>query len=188
MDKEAIHELIFQIKNGDLSVLKEVYLTHRKPFLKFGERYNLAEADLLDIYQDSILALFDNIKNGKIDSLESSLKTYIFSIGKYMIFKNLKRLDKVQATALDMERLKYYTDEVSDNQAFDKEDIALYKACFNQLGKQCQELLQLFYYRGYTLEDIQETLNYDNYNVVKSQKSRCLKHLKELINKRKHGL
>ncbi len=188
MDKDTIHELIIQIKNGDLSILKDVYVEHRIPFLKFGVQYGLDEADLLDIYQDSILALFDNVKNGKIDSLQSSLKTYIFSIGKYMIFKKIKRLEKVQVSTLDIDRLKHYTDEVKNGEEFDQEELTLYKTSFNRLGKQCQQLLQLFYYRGYTLEDIKETLEYDNYNVVKSQKSRCLKQLKELIHKRRYGI
>jgi RNA polymerase sigma factor (sigma-70 family) len=54
---------------------------------------------------------------------------------------------------------------------------------FEQLGDKCQKVLKLFYYDGFTLEEIQKQLNYDNYNVVKSQKSRCLKTLKELISK-----
>jgi DNA-directed RNA polymerase specialized sigma24 family protein len=43
-------------------------------------------------------------------------------------------------------------------------------------------VLKLFYYNGFTLEEIQQHLNYGNYNTVKSQKSRCLKNLKDLIN------
>ena len=58
--------------------------------------------------------------------------------------------------------------------------IQLQKA-FVTLGKKCKEVLSLFYYRGYTIDEICTRLNYDNKNVVKSQKSRCIKQLKDKI-------
>jgi DNA-directed RNA polymerase specialized sigma subunit len=41
--------------------------------------------------------------------------------------------------------------------------------------------LQLFYYEEKKLDEIQEQLGYTSKDVLKSQKSRCLKQLKELI-------
>ena len=52
---------------------------------------------------------------------------------------------------------------------------------FGALGKQCQELLTLFYYRGYTIQEIMEAENYNSENVVKAAKSRCMKTLRERI-------
>lgn len=187
MDKEQFQILFEQLKNGNTSVLETIYKEYRNPFLSFGSKYSIDQEELLDIYQDSIIALFDNISNGKVESLDSSLKTYLFSIGKYMIFKKLKRIEKIDELSIDVARLKNYTVLIDDENEFSSNELNLFKNCFNKLGNQCQELLQLFYYRGYTLEEIQEKLSYDNYNVVKSQKSRCLRHLKELINSTKQN-
>ena len=52
---------------------------------------------------------------------------------------------------------------------------------FGALGKKCQELLTLFYYRGYTIQEIMEAENYNSENVVKAAKSRCMKTLRERI-------
>lgn len=185
MNRDQVHEIIEQLKNGDLSVLETIYIENRKPFLRFSSRYNLTKEELLDIYQDSILAFVDNVKNGKIESLESTLRTYLFSIGKYMIFKKMKVNERLEVLPPDLERLSLYVQEIEDGR--DKEEIALFNDCLKQLGKQCQELLRMFYYRGFDLEEIQEILGYDNYNVVKSQKSRCLKHLKTILNSKKNG-
>ena len=57
----------------------------------------------------------------------------------------------------------------------------LLRTHFNKLGKKCRELLTLFYYRGLTIDDIVEFAGYTNGSVVRSQKSRCLKSLKEMI-------
>lgn len=181
MNKEQIHALIERIKKGDKTELGNLYAEYRKPFLKFASRFNLEREELLDLYQDSVIALMDNIHNGNIDTLESSLKTYLFSIGKFMAFKKLKRLDKMNETALDVDRLDQYVHEIETGNEFDKEEIALFKQSYMKMGKKCQEVLNLYYYRGFSHEEIQEVLGYDNYNVVKSQKSRCLKQLKSLV-------
>jgi DNA-directed RNA polymerase specialized sigma subunit len=52
----------------------------------------------------------------------------------------------------------------------------------NQLGEQCKKILDLFYYQSKNLAAICKLLNYENTDVVKSQKSRCLKQLKQIIN------
>ena len=186
MEKEQVQKLIERIRTGDNQVLGAIYTEYRKPFLRFAQSFNLEKEDLLDLYQDSILAFVDNIKNGKIDTLNSSLKTYIFSIGKYMAYKKLKRQAKMEQSPLDSKRLSLYMEEIEDNNEYDKEEIELFNTCFSKLGKQCQKLLKLYYYRGFTMDEIQKELAYDNYNVVKSQKSRCLKQLKLQVNNLKN--
>lgn len=57
----------------------------------------------------------------------------------------------------------------------------LLKEHFKGLGAKCQELLTLFYYRGYTIQEIMEKGDYNSENVVKAAKSRCMKTLKERI-------
>lgn len=186
MSKTQVQHILDRLKQEDSQVLASLYKTNRTPFLKFANKYNLNEDDLLDIYQDSILAFYDNVRFGKLTQLDCSIKTYIFSIGKFMIFKKLKALSKVDDTPIDFKRLETYYHEATSETISDI-DLKHFNAGFKKLGSQCQELLKLFYYQGLSLTDIQNELNYDNYNVVKSQKSRCLKHLKSLVEKEQNG-
>jgi RNA polymerase sigma-70 factor (ECF subfamily) len=59
----------------------------------------------------------------------------------------------------------------------------LLKKYYGHLGDRCKSILNLFYYQGYNLDEIRDILNYSNKKVLKSQKSRCIKQLKDLINK-----
>ena len=59
----------------------------------------------------------------------------------------------------------------------------LLKKYYDELGDRCKSVLNLFYYQGYNLDEIREILNYSNKKVLKSQKSRCIKQLKNLLNK-----
>ncbi|HNJ59041.1 MAG TPA: hypothetical protein PLH33_08390, partial [Chitinophagaceae bacterium] len=64
-----------------------------------------------------------------------------------------------------------------------EEQTALLQKHFEQLGEQCRKMLTLFYYEEKKLEEIMHLMNYDNKDVVKSQKHRCLKQLKNLMGK-----
>ncbi|MGK0414378.1 MAG: putative DNA-binding protein YlxM (UPF0122 family) [Polaribacter sp.] len=55
------------------------------------------------------------------------------------------------------------------------------RAHFKKLGKKCQEVLTLFYSRGLSIDEIVEHSDYTDGSVVRSQKSRCLKTLKDMI-------
>src|SRR5690554_7270331 len=88
MDKE--NRLIRLIKSGDKSSLESVYTLYKKEFLLYSNRFSLSHGDVLDIYQDTIIALHNNIMSGKLETLSCSLKTYLFTIGKYQIYNRMK--------------------------------------------------------------------------------------------------
>lgn len=73
--------------------------------------------------------------------------------------------------------------EEIDPYGMDLEDekAILLQTAYRKLGQKCREVLRLFYYEGKKLDEIQQTLRYDSKDTVKSQKSRCLKQLKEIV-------
>lgn len=169
-------ELIKKIKEGDEEALRYIYQTNRKGFIDFSVRFNLEKEDVLDIYQDAVIVFYENARKGKLDFLKSTITTYIFAIGKYKIYALLKRerneipLDEVSAETLLMQDEEFTADA----------QVKRLQKALGALGSKCRELLTLFYYEGKKLEEIQEKLGYESRDVLKSQKSRCLKKLKEL--------
>src|SRR5690606_28868566 len=148
MNKER--QWIQSLQNGNTAILDEIYLQYKGGFLEFAKRYPIDPDVVLDIYHDSVIALYENIVQGKVNGLKSSIKTYLYAIGKF-------KIDTAE------ERLK------------------LLQRAYLQLGPKCQQMLHLFYYRGLKLDDIQREMSYESKDTVKSQKSRCLKQLKEII-------
>lgn len=175
--------IISELKQGSRDMLKKVYLANRNEFFKFANRFRMKEEDVEDVYQDAIIVLFENAQKGKLDALNCSITTYLFSIGKYMIY--------------DLNRKKVKMVNTKDDYVLDSNDHQLIRSFreeqhpdayqekllrnFQLLGEKCKEILELFYYRGLTIDEIVLAQGYGNKNVVKSQKSRCLKSLKELI-------
>ena len=93
MNKES--SLIQLLKENDSRTIKKIYEDNRTRFIAFASQYNLNGDVILDIYQDAIIALCENAKKGKLDSIQSLISTYLFSIGKFMIFQLLKKDKKI---------------------------------------------------------------------------------------------
>ena len=165
------------LKNDDQQFIKKFYNDNKNGFLLFAKRYNLQNDDVLDIYQDAVVALIENAKKGKIDDLQSSLTTYLFGIGKFMIFQKFKKEGKTFATE-NLENIELVYEDYSEDET--NLQLKILQESFEKLGEQCRKVLQLFYYEEKKLDEIQDILNYTNKDVLKSQKSRCLKQLKEL--------
>ena len=169
--------LIDKIKQLDNNVLRDVYMQQKKHFMAFFLKYNIAVDDILDIYQDSIVAFCENVRKGKLDDIKSTISTYIIAIGKYKVYAFLKKENK--EISLDLHT------EISDSLRVeeineDDERITILQRAFKELGEKCREILTMFYYESKKLDEIQERMQYENKDVLKSQKSRCLKRLKEL--------
>ena len=81
-------ELLQAIKNGQYDAIEMVYLQNRKKFFSWAQqRFNVNNQDLEDVWQETILIFFENVKNGRLLILKSKLSTYLFSIGKIVLIK-----------------------------------------------------------------------------------------------------
>ncbi len=177
MNKEE--SIVREIRMGNKKELEIVYSTYKKPFIKFGRKYQVEEELVRDIYQDSVIILYENIRSGKLVSLKSSIKTYLFAIGKHKLIQHLRHTEK--AIFLPLEEMDLLGEIEPYEQDDEDEQLTLIKKGYSQLGKKCQEILRMFYYEGKKLDEIQQSLNYDAKDTLKSQKSRCLKQLKDSI-------
>lgn len=167
------------LREGKESAQLAFYDKHKVEFIRFAQKYNMPNEDLIEIYQDACLVVFENAIKGKLESLKSSLKTYLFGVGKFLIYKRFKELQKQSSIAINEEWSEGYFDPFAADENSDK--IGLIKSGLQKLGKKCREVLKLYYFEEKELDDIMIIMNYDSKNVLKSQKSRCLKQLKEIM-------
>lgn len=68
MNKEE--RLIQRIRNGNKKDLGKVYTIHKPQFVDFAKKYTKEEDMILDIYQDSVIILYENILSGKLATLQ----------------------------------------------------------------------------------------------------------------------
>src|SRR5690625_1081554 len=177
-------EIIKYLKYGKDKELYKVYDLYKSEFFRYLKRYNLPEEQVWDIYQDAFIVLRENAQKNKLNELNSSVKTYFFAIGKYMALGEIRRngksvlMDSMEDFEWDESDLGLERDDERKNET----SIKIMQKALNQMGGKCKEILKLFYYQEMKLDEIVETMSYENKDVAKSQKSRCLKNLRKLIN------
>lgn len=173
--------ILSKIREGERKVLHQQYQLHRAAFIDWAERrYQCREEDLVDVYQEAFIVLYQNLIEGKIEKMQCSIRTYIFSVAKNLLFKQFRTNTKVESTKV--EELYYLADSDLniEEEWVAKDEQANLKRAIAQLGKVCQQLLTLFYYHGLDQESIMHRMQYKNRATVKSQKVRCMRQLEKL--------
>ncbi|WP_166963964.1 sigma-70 family RNA polymerase sigma factor [Yeosuana marina] len=172
------------LKTENHFLIKELYNTNRNAFLNFAKQYYIAEMDSIDIYQEAFISLRKHAISGKLYDIKCTLKTYLFGIGKHLIYKKIKE----NSLRTNFDSAIYKVNDVYDEIQIEienelTEEQLILQYYFKQLGKSCQQMLTLSFYRGLTNEEIATLEGYESEAVVRSQKSRCLKTLRDLIGK-----
>lgn len=92
--------LLSQIKSGDKKALEQAYLFYRDALVQWLQsKYNITGEEALDIYQDTMLVLYQKVLLGKMPVLQSSLKTYLYAISKNLLLEK-RRKNKLETSEL----------------------------------------------------------------------------------------
>ena len=169
------------IREGQQQVLRRLYEHHRKAFLAWSiQHYHCEEQEAVEVYQKAFTIVYLNIRNGKLQSLSSSLKTYLFSVGKN-VFREQYRAKANQALALEDNepQIPSVENQVLANYQAEHQK-ALVSRLLERIGEPCKTLLELSYIKGYAVEAIVEAMGYSDERVVRKRKSICLKQLRNL--------
>ena len=174
------NHIIEKIRLGGQSELGNVYEAYRTEFIQWIAReYHCSDDDSKDIYQLSILIFYDNVKSGKLEHLVSSIKTYLFGIGKNVAKENMRKARR--NTSINQEKwLKEYMVDEQDA-PLEEELFATAKRALEKLGQPCQRLVELFYYEKKSMDDISVMMNYKNAETAKNQKCKCMARLRKLF-------
>jgi RNA polymerase sigma factor (sigma-70 family) len=170
---------LLKIRKGDQTVLNGLYLKYRKIFEQWAMNHYKIDEDLsAEVYQQAFIAFYYNVKEGKLTHLSSSLKTYLFSIGKNILREHFKAAQKTpEPLEVSLEGLDY--------SITDKYDQMHNKTIVGQLlvriGEPCKSVLELYYFYDYSLESIAATLNYKTEQIAAKRKFICLKQLRAML-------
>ena len=158
------------------------YTSHKSEFVnKFRKDYPTIYKDvLIDIFQEAVVIGVEKVNQSKFEG-RSSLKTYIFGIGKNLIRDYFRKVKQHNEYSTDIKFTQNDSEEMFEiEQPVDIRSSAL-KNAMKKLEKHCLDILNAFYLEGKKYPEIVEEFNYSSVDVAKSTKSRCFKHLKMLV-------
>ena len=158
----------------------------QKTRLYLQNRYSLSEAECADVFQDSLIILWKNIKENKVEAgnLGMSSSTYFMTICRNKTMELLRSKSKYITTSYEInpskEHFDYQEEQVEkilsmddDYEKAQKEKEALVRDIVKNLPSPCNELLWGYYGDGHSMKMLAEMFNYASENAVKVTKHRC---------------
>ena len=183
MPNQNLSELaiIEAIKMGSEKILFNLYDEYRNEFIGWAVTNNQLTVDSAkDIFQNTIISFHQNIKDGKFDGRNSSLKTYLFSIGKNSVRQHFRSSKNLYV----QEEINEHTLVIVEEDDTEIRDVV--RSAIRSIGDRCKSILTLFYERGFDMESIAIELGFKNRDVAKKSKYECMKKLEvEVRNKLK---
>jgi len=180
--------IIEEIKAGKQDAILMLYKEYRDEFIQFAQKnYGLSREELKDVFQDTVIAFYENITSGKLQYLNSDVKTYLFAIGKRQASTYKKNLLKIGNLSTD-DDIKAILIDVAQEMEHPNELEEVVKKVLSELPDQERKILELFYYEKKSMEEIASIMGYANANSMKKKKSLILKKVGEQVIKLSKGL
>jgi len=133
--------------------------------------------DAADVFQDAIVIFYDKIRT-KNFKLDCSIKTYVYSVSKYIWLNKLKKNKKIISLDEQIDEIKILPSEVEKSETSERQ-VELLKM-IEKLGNKCKEILIYYYFDRIKMRQIAVKMNFANEQVAKNKKSHCLKKLKKM--------
>nr|WP_293841722.1 sigma-70 family RNA polymerase sigma factor [uncultured Arsenicibacter sp.] len=177
-------ELLAGLAEGADGALAQLYQRYFPMALHLIVSNNGSEDDAKDIFQEAMVVLYEKVTEGSLE-LHCQVKTYLYSVCRRLWLKQLAR--KGRYTLYDTERdpgegeptVAIETD-LSDHAQRDIQ-FEVMESSLTKLGEPCRTLLEDFYIRHLSMQEITDKFGYTNPDNAKTQKYKCLQRLKRLF-------
>ena len=174
-------------------IVREWYLKLQTPFLRqLTSKYPaLTIFDAENIYQDTFLAVQNNLLEGRIKE-DTSWSSYIMTIGLNMASKAYRKIGKTDSaddgfdndgegskskTAREVEKLVKNLSEEETPLYENEEALSLLGDELTHTPEPCGSIIRLFYYENMSMDEIAEEIGYRNATTAKAKKSQCMTDL-----------
>lgn len=180
------------IQNSQKSLNDFAKRQRAKTIAYLQNHFSLPLEDCEDVFHDAFITLYENIQNGKLEELTSSLSTYLIAICKNKTQELLRKRGKYVTSSfeIDISDQSSYLDQQiekillleSDEQTVQEEKELLVRTIVKDLPSPCNELLWGFYRDGFSMATLAKMFNYASENAVKVTKYRCCEKFRKRYN------
>ncbi|HTI61314.1 sigma-70 family RNA polymerase sigma factor [Mucilaginibacter sp.] len=173
------------LKNSDVAY-REIYKAHYSVIKQYVLKNSGSEDDAKDLFQEGVIALWDNIHSGKYNHTnETMLHGYFRSICKFKWMEILRAKGKFIEIADDGE-MDVIMDGTVLNDMIRREEIDEFMGMFSALADKCRQILSLFYYDKKNMKEISVITGYE-ISSMRNEKYKCIEKLRTLYLKRTGG-
>ena len=203
MAKWTDRDMVVAVQRRDNAALERYYHDCKSYFQHHAAAVFVADANIDDIFQESLIHLWREIETHRIElfdncicrwtegrkvPMSSSLMTFLMAIAKRKHWELVRKQQRLYLAdsdstleALDSDRFTETPDGISENEQRERvvADMVL------QMTDRCREILTLFYYEHRSLDDIL-ALRPENQSKqgLKTSKYKCMQRLRDQVRER----
>ncbi len=158
-------------------IMRHIYSEWKPGIVKHIVISGGSAEDAEDVFQDGMVEFVTNILQDRFRE-QSSLKTYLTVICKYMWFSRYKKANR-RAEILDQIVISKEEENSLDFVIY-AESTDILQGILDQLGERCRELLTLWS-MNFRFREIVQKMNFPTEEAARKKKFECLKKLVELL-------
>jgi RNA polymerase sigma factor (sigma-70 family) len=173
-------DIVIELKQPDIeAAVKKLYDNYFDGIVAQVCINGGSKDDGADIFQEAVLTLIEKVKTGQFRG-DSSLKTFLSAIARNNWLHELRTRNRRNKREIAYMTLEEKIEEPLQPE-LNKNDANALHNLLEQIGNPCKKILTGFYYEDKSMKDLLTEFNYENEQVLRNKKSRCMKKLKEIL-------
>ncbi|MBE7170764.1 MAG: sigma-70 family RNA polymerase sigma factor [Williamsia sp.] len=139
-----------------------------------------SDQDAQDIFQEVIVTFIELVKQQKFRG-ESAVSTFLLALTRNIWLNELKKRGRSQLREEKFEKNKSREEGDISRFIFHRELRSQLMGLLDTLGIACKTLLLAYYYENLSMREIFPLLQYENEQVARNKKYKCLKQLEQVL-------
>ncbi len=139
-----------------------------------------SEQDADDIFQETVISFIDTVQKGKF-RFESGIRTFLIAISKNLWLNELRKRQRSDNREKLFEIGRNPEDPDVTEAIVDRELKQQLQNLLAGLGDSCRKILTLFYYENLSMKEMVAHMHYENEQVVRNKKYKCLQQLTGML-------
>jgi RNA polymerase sigma factor (sigma-70 family) len=177
-DQSLIHSLRSEANPDE--AIRYLYRTQFRLTAAYIKQNSGSQEDAEDIFQELVLVFIEILKKDKFRG-ESSVSTFLYALTRNIWLNELSRRGKSKQRDEIFEKGKDKSDPDVNHLIVDRETKLQLMKVVDKLGETCKKILVAFYFDNLAIREILQTLSYENEQVVRNKKYKCLKQLEQMM-------
>jgi RNA polymerase sigma factor (sigma-70 family) len=177
-DQEVIQLLQHRQEQDD--IVRHLYRSYYAMVRQYVVQNNGAETDAEDIFQDVVISFIQSVQANKFRG-ECSVGTFLYTLARHAWLNDLKKRGRAKLREEKYEKEQpVFAGDVTEHLVLRELRLQVADLLY-KLGDACRKILTAFYYEELSMKDILAQSDYENEQVVRNKKYKCLKQLEQMI-------
>ncbi|MEO1448493.1 MAG: sigma-70 family RNA polymerase sigma factor, partial [Bacteroidota bacterium] len=133
-----------------------------------------------DIFQESIIVLYEQVKAGKF-VLKARISTFLYAVARNLWLSRLKKKGR-EAPLLEQQAAQEVETAANPlERVLATEQTSMLMQFVSQLAQDCQQVLMQAIFEQRNMKDIAQRMGYRNEQIARNKKHKCIGYLKKII-------